>query len=91
MEVELDPENREGLEKDEQEEEEKEVKSDVDVNSKDTNEIANTSIAASRTRRSTAGLKLSKIGEKKARGNCNICFNFLSIAVVLSYLDKNFY
>ena len=65
MEVELDPEKREGLEKDEQEEEEKEVKSNVDVNSKDTNEIANTSIAASRTRRSTAGLKLSKIGEKK--------------------------
>ena len=90
MEVELDPENREGLEKDEQEEE-KEVKNDVDVNSKDTNEIANTSIAASRTRRSTAGLKLSKIGEKKTQGNSSICFNILSIVVVRSYWINNFY
>ena len=67
MEVELDPENRSVIEKDEQEEEEG-VKSDVDVNSKDTGETANTSLAASRTRRSTAGLKLSKIGEKNTKG-----------------------
>ena len=91
MEVELDPENREGLEKDEQEEEEeKEVKSDVDVNSKGTSETANTSIAASRTRRSTAGLKLSKIGEKKTKGNSSIRFNFFCIAVGRSYFDKCF-
>ena len=88
MEVELDPENKEGLQKDEQEE--KEVKSDVDVNSKDTSETVNTSIAASRTRRSTAGLKLSKIGEKKTKGNSSICLNFLSIVVVRSYLVKYF-
>ena len=91
MEVELDPENREGLEKDEPEEEEQVVKSDVDVNSKDISETANTSIAASRTRRSTAGLKLSKIGEKKTQGNSSICFNILSIVVVRSYWINNFY
>ena len=64
MEVELDQDNREALEKDAQEEEEEAEKSDVDVNSKETSETPNASIAASRSRRSTAGLKLSKLGEK---------------------------